>query len=163
MSDDPTDPVTPAEWQEAATTALVALALHNAAELGLASGLPHIDLERARTLLARAMLRGYLPDLAGARRCLRSYGIATRITGEVTLEPPPWARQYVAVRSIEGRLYAVDALTLGRAAIVGPCDEYGWEHQWTYASQREAMGELMAWDGSGEPQGWTRHMPSGRH
>ena len=29
-------------------------------------------------------------------------------------------------------------------------------------SLEEARDALMAWDGEGEPRGWTRHLPSGR-
>jgi hypothetical protein len=33
---------------------------------------------------------------------------------------------------------------------------------WCYSNFSRAYLALQAWDGTGEPQGWHRHLPSGR-
>ncbi|MGH8562756.1 MAG: hypothetical protein ACREXW_01195 [Gammaproteobacteria bacterium] len=71
-------------------------------------------------------------------------------------------RQYPLIRSYADRIYGCQPLLDGQGAIVGPCDEEDYENQWMYRTIEEAVTALMAWDGEGEPQGWTRHMPSGR-
>jgi|SRR5579862_7181595 len=41
-------------------------------------------------------------------------------------------------------------------------DYFGIENSWCYESREEAEAALEAWSGSGEPDGWIRHPPSGR-
>ena len=41
-------------------------------------------------------------------------------------------------------------------------DETGWDEEWTYPDYKAAAFALHAWDGAGEPTGWTRHVPSNR-
>lgn len=157
----PRDPSTPAEWRDAVTAAATAICMHQALALGVVESAPHVNLERCLDVLRRGLMHGALPDLLAVRLCLAQYGIRCTTVDHVGM--PEWAQQYRALRAVEGKIYAVDALAFGRAAIVGPCNQYGYENQWMYRSEGEAIAELFAWDGTGEPQGWTRHMPSGRH
>lgn len=36
------------------------------------------------------------------------------------------------------------------------------DEAWMYKTVDEAVAAMEAWDGTGEPQGWVRHSPSGR-
>ena len=47
-------------------------------------------------------------------------------------------------------------------AIVSGINAYGYEDRWCYESYAEAKAALDAWDGTGEPNNWHRHPPSGR-
>ena len=42
-------------------------------------------------------------------------------------------------------------------------DEVSITERWRYEDGPAARAALEAWDGTGEPQGWYRHVPSGRH
>ena len=71
--------------------------------------------------------------------------------------------EYPIVSAMGGwRIYCCKPLLLGQGHIVGPCHQGGFENEWMYGTFAEAAEALLAWDGEGEPQGWTRHMPSGR-
>lgn len=72
-------------------------------------------------------------------------------------------RQYPLIRSYtDGRIYCCEPLLCGQGHIVGPCDEHGFVNEWMYSTFEDAVTALLAWDGEDEPQGWIRHMPSGR-
>lgn len=70
--------------------------------------------------------------------------------------------QYPFIRSYADRIYGCEPLLVDQGHIVGPCDAHGYDNEWMYASFDEAILALLAWDGEDEPQGWMRHMPSGR-
>lgn len=69
-----------------------------------------------------------------------------------------------AIEIAPGVIYAVHpfAYTMG---IVGPLTETGYEQRWCYHSLLDALAALNDWKSrgyEGEPDGWHRHMPSGR-
>ena len=47
-------------------------------------------------------------------------------------------------------------------AIVADFNSEGYGQRWCYETLQDALGALDDWDGEGEPQGWHRHLPSGR-
>lgn len=48
-------------------------------------------------------------------------------------------------------------LSISRSA-----DELGSDDEWQYQDQIAAYAALTVWDGNGEPEGWYRHMRTGR-
>lgn len=63
-----------------------------------------------------------------------------------------------------GDLYALYPF-LFTVAIIGPLDNYGYDNRWCYHDLNHAQGAFMDWMAAGyagEPQGWHRHIPSGR-
>lgn len=63
----------------------------------------------------------------------------------------------------DGRYAAIFAKAFTVAIISGQIgDRYGFDHNWCYHDYFDAKSALDAWDGTGEPSGWHRHMPSGR-
>lgn len=46
--------------------------------------------------------------------------------------------------------------------IIAEMDRYSCGNRWCYKSYDEAKAALDAWDGTGEPTGWHRHVQSGR-
>lgn len=54
------------------------------------------------------------------------------------------------------------AFTLG---LIGPLDRFGYEQRWCYHTLQDLLGAMADWKDAnyaGEPQGWHRHLPSGR-
>lgn len=47
-------------------------------------------------------------------------------------------------------------------AIISGMDETGYVERWCYHNSSTALQEFNAWDGTGEPEGWHRHIPSNR-
>ncbi len=47
-------------------------------------------------------------------------------------------------------------------AIIADITWFGYENRWCYSTLTDAQGALDDWNGEGEPQGWHRHLPSGR-
>ena len=47
-------------------------------------------------------------------------------------------------------------------AILFAMTAWGYEQRWCYHSYESARQALTAWNGEGDPEGWHRHMPSGR-
>lgn len=67
----------------------------------------------------------------------------------------------ISKRFADGRMGYVVPLTFDRARLaIGNWD--GFDDIWCYDSPAEAIAALEAWDGTGEPEGWMRHPPSGR-
>lgn len=65
---------------------------------------------------------------------------------------PLWLKDYDAAKPIgRGRL------------IVGDGDDDACRSDvWDYETFPQAYAALVKWNGDGEPDGWIRHMPSGR-
>lgn len=62
-----------------------------------------------------------------------------------------------------GRYAAIRPLMFTHAVILGRIgDMTGIDDSWCYGDYRAAKNALDAWDGSGEPQGWTRNPTTGR-
>jgi len=82
------------------------------------------------------------------------------------LDLVPNARGYWLEKELpDGRVCAVGPQLWGAAQVTaGRKDrwEEGHDEQWMYSTGPEALMSFSAWDGAGEPQGWVRHMPSGR-
>jgi hypothetical protein len=47
-------------------------------------------------------------------------------------------------------------------AILADVTTWGYGERWCYHDRASAQTALDAWDGEGEPNGWHRHLPSGR-
>lgn len=47
-------------------------------------------------------------------------------------------------------------------AIVTDLNMTGYGDRWCYKTYTQAREALEAWDGTGEPDGWHRHPPTGR-
>lgn len=66
----------------------------------------------------------------------------------------------------DGRVAAVGRLMLGQGQIVAHSSvaewRYGWRDQWMYERFADAVVAFGQWDGTGEPTGWVRHVPSYR-
>lgn len=45
---------------------------------------------------------------------------------------------------------------------VGPADTQVYDDVYTYRTFKAAITAVLAWDGTGEPDGWHRHQPSNR-
>lgn len=41
-------------------------------------------------------------------------------------------------------------------------DDCGYRNRWCYSTMADARRALHEWDGTAEPEGWHRHIPSGR-
>ncbi len=62
----------------------------------------------------------------------------------------------------DGRYIHVVPMTFGKARLnVGHQDHF-YDDGWCYASPIAALMAAVAWDGEGEPDGWHRHVTSGR-
>jgi hypothetical protein len=90
-----------------------------------------------------------------------------------TLEGPIDALGFYAHRQLaDGRWIAVEPQTFGRARLVlvdaapdlteALTIHFGYADVWDYDSKAAAVLALEAWDGVGEPTGWTRHYETGR-
>jgi hypothetical protein len=78
-----------------------------------------------------------------------------------------WLKQECGYRDItplgDGRWKAIYPLLYTNAVIVGLMGaRWGYQDRWCYHSYELALVALLAWDGTGEPQGWHRHPGSGR-
>ena len=63
----------------------------------------------------------------------------------------------------DGRDAVVVSQILGTARlIVGGRTASWYDDLWCYKSVDRAVSAMEAWDGTGEPEGWIRHLPSGR-
>lgn len=69
----------------------------------------------------------------------------------------------VAVAEDGSQLFAVRR-TLTGCDIVAGCDEFGCSEIWSYEFFTTAILAFVEWSGNAgtEPEGWIRHMPSGR-
>lgn len=69
-------------------------------------------------------------------------------------------------RTLRGRVARLRPLLFGQAEIVvGPAgDNFGYDEQFMYATWARAKRAFEEWSlfHGTEPEGWTRHMPSGR-
>ena len=75
-------------------------------------------------------------------------------------------RAYIVYAVIGDTLFAVDPLVLGQGKIImGKDQSGGYDHVWHYDKLSEAVLAFAMWDKKtdSEPEGWTRHLPSGRH
>lgn len=61
MTEQPSDPRTPAEWQDAVDSAEFCLALQSARDYGLIAGGPGVNVDRCAELLARGAAIGIFP------------------------------------------------------------------------------------------------------
>jgi hypothetical protein len=63
----------------------------------------------------------------------------------------------------DGRRIAVIPLMYTAAVIIGRPHQATWyDDRWCYTSATAALAAAQAWDGTGEPDGWHRHPPTGR-
>lgn len=47
-------------------------------------------------------------------------------------------------------------------AILADVDQTGYAERWCFHTLQDATGALADWDGTGDPEGWHKHIPSGR-
>lgn len=73
MSDEPRDPRTPAEWQDAVDAAEFGLALESARMYGLVAGGPRVNCERCEDILAAGRARGITPATDAVERYTRAF------------------------------------------------------------------------------------------
>lgn len=76
----------------------------------------------------------------------------------------PHAREgYIALRTLpDGRVAGVRRLLFHYTMHVG-IDEWGYEERYCYACILDALSDLGAWDGRGDPPGrWHKHPDTGR-
>jgi hypothetical protein len=60
------------------------------------------------------------------------------------------------------RIAEVELQTLGRARIcLGPLASFVYHETWDYEKAAAALVACAAWDGEGEPEGWSRHVVPG--
>jgi hypothetical protein len=58
----------------------------------------------------------------------------------------------------DGRALDLELLLFGQARLcVGPLASVHYETTWDYEDRSMAFAAFLAWDGAGEPEGWTRH------
>jgi hypothetical protein len=58
---------------------------------------------------------------------------------------------------------AINQFMFTHAIIVGTVgNRTEYDDRWCYHDYKSAKAALDAWDGTGEPQGWHRHPPTGR-
>lgn len=71
---------------------------------------------------------------------------------------------YLDVRILPNRRYAaVRQFMFTHAILVGKIgNRIGYDDRWCYADRASAKAAFEAWDGCGEPTGWTRHPITGR-
>lgn len=63
----------------------------------------------------------------------------------------------------DGRVLAVYPMLFGNGRlVVGPAGEPWLDDAWCYDTVDGALEALASWDGTGEPDGWKRHIASGR-
>lgn len=63
----------------------------------------------------------------------------------------------------DGRYAAIYRKAFTHAIVIGRFGDYhGVDDNWCYPDCASASAALDAWDGRGEPGGWTRHPASGR-
>ena len=74
------------------------------------------------------------------------------------------ANGYRDIRFLPGRRWASTFQFMFTAAIiVGRIgDRGGYGDRWCYHAHADAKAALLAWDGTGEPNGWHRHPATGR-
>src|SRR5664279_4447081 len=72
--------------------------------------------------------------------------------------------KYLDIHILPGfRWAAVKPMMFTHALIVGKIgDRIGYDDRWCYSDYTAAYAALEAWNGSGEPQGWTRRPATGR-
>lgn len=74
--------------------------------------------------------------------------------------------EHLSVRELgDGRaVYLRDLLFEGLQIGVGVCGDDGYSDVWDYQADRteDAWRAALAWDGEGEPEGWYRHLRTGR-
>lgn len=75
------------------------------------------------------------------------------------------ANGYIEPRVLpDGRYTAVMQLAYTAAIIICGAStvEQGIDERWCFHSAAEALAASAKWDGTGDPEGWHRHIPSGR-
>jgi hypothetical protein len=128
--ENPRDPETPAEWQEAADAAQFGLHLEGARDYGLVLGGPEVDLDRCRDLLQRAAVRGVSP---------RENLYEPRTDGVTGADPGITEGDWVRINS------------LGREEGFEPAK--GWGRKGVVRSRSESGHVWVDWEGRKRPQG----------
>lgn len=61
----------------------------------------------------------------------------------------------------DGRICCVHRLLYHYTLLVD-VNEWGYEDRYCYATRERAIEGFLAWDGTGDPEGWHRHPKTGR-
>jgi hypothetical protein len=81
---------------------------------------------------------------------------------KITTIDEPWARHYTATGQLpDGRICGVLRL-LYHWTLHVDINEIGYEDRYCYETLEGAMTALVDWDGNGDPEGWHRHVGTGR-
>lgn len=69
---------------------------------------------------------------------------------------------YLDYKMFESGIDACIMPLLYTHAIISELNAFGYGDRWCYKDYQAAKTALDAWDGTGEPDGWHRHPPTGR-